>query len=69
MKISLMIPDEVKDYFDEQVKTLGIARNGLIVMALKQYVDQQKALKDMGGLPKLIEQLKDIQNQTLKPNE
>jgi hypothetical protein len=59
-KISLMIPDEIKNYFDEQVTTLGIARNGIIVMALKQYIDQQKVIKEMSGVQVLFDKLGDM---------
>lgn len=59
-KLSLLISDELKEYFDQESKDLGIPRNSVIVMALKQYVEQKKAMKDMSGLKMLVDKLDEL---------
>jgi metal-responsive CopG/Arc/MetJ family transcriptional regulator len=56
-KINVMLPNDIKDYFDNMARELGITRNAIIVMALKQYIEQQKTLNDMSGFKQLFDKL------------
>lgn len=66
MRKNIMMSDEISSWYEQQAKEMGINQSSLMVMALKQYIDQQRALKEMSGLPELIKKLQDLKADTEK---
>lgn len=45
VRLNIQMSAEMVDYFTDLSEELGIPRSGVMVMALKTYIDQQKTLK------------------------
>jgi antitoxin component of RelBE/YafQ-DinJ toxin-antitoxin module len=63
MRKNIQMSDEIANWYDTRAKEMGISTSSFMVMALKQYIDQQTALSFSTGLPALMNQMKEMQNQ------
>lgn len=56
----LQMSSELFNYYEERAKEMGVSTANLMVMALQQYVDGQKALQFAGGLQTMITQIEKL---------
>lgn len=52
---------EVADWYEARAKELGVSQSNLMVMALSEYIKQDKTIRMMSNLEKMIEKLEDTQ--------
>lgn len=52
---------ELAKWYEDMAKSLGISQSGLMVMALKQYIDQQEALQVSRMVPEWLASVQEIQ--------
>ncbi|NMB07292.1 MAG: hypothetical protein GX981_02745 [Tissierellia bacterium] len=45
VRLNLQMSEEIIAFYQELAEEIGIPRSGVMVMALKAYMDQQKSLK------------------------
>lgn len=50
---------EVAEWYETRAKELGVSQSNLMVMALSEYIKQDKTIKMMSNLEKMIEKLED----------
>ena len=50
--------EELAKYFEDKAKEMGISASALMVVALKQYHDQQETLKGVSGMNDWLGQLR-----------
>ena len=53
-RVNITISDELKEYFEDLRKEIGASQSALMAIALKDYIEQKKALN---GLAMLMTQL------------
>jgi len=53
-RVNITISDELKEYFEDLSKEIGASQSALMAIALKDYIEQKKALN---GLAMLMTQL------------
>jgi len=61
-RVNITISDELKEYFEDLSKETGASQSALMCIALKEYVEQKKALSNMSNIldqMKQFEKLKD----------
>ena len=54
---------ELASWYEEKAKKLGISHSNLMVMALAEYVKQDKTIDVMANIQKLMNQLEMINDQ------
>lgn len=68
-RINVSLSDDMLKYFDELSDNMGLSRNAVIVMALKNYIDQQKSL-ELTALYQIMQKLQEQEvNSALKNND
>lgn len=55
-RINITVSEEIINFYQELSEEMGIPRSAVMVMAMKNYMDQQKSLK-MGDMYKTIQDL------------
>ena len=55
-RVNITISEELKDYFESLSKETGASQSALMAIALKDYIEQKKALS---GLSLLLDQVND----------
>lgn len=48
---------EVAKWYEEKSKEIGVSQSNLMVMALSEYIKQDKTIKMMSNLQEIIEKL------------
>lgn len=62
-RVNIRMSKSMVDFYDDMANEMGVARSYVMVMALKQYIDQQKAMQEMSnvkGYIEAIEKLKQV---------
>lgn len=57
---------ELCDWFDAEAKEMGIPGSSLMLVALKQYQDQQVTLKSMNNMPDWMKDIEYIKSELKK---
>ena len=52
---------DVAEWYEKRAKELGVSQSNLMVMALSEYIKQDKTIRMMSNLEKIIEKLEDTQ--------
>lgn len=60
IRVNIRISSETKKFFEDMSKEVGAPQSALMAIALKEYIDQKKAIKE---LPSLIKKLEEIKKQ------
>lgn len=55
-RINITVSEEIINFYQELSEEMGVPRSAVMVMAMKNYMDQQKSLK-MGDMYKTIQDL------------
>lgn len=55
-RINITVSEEIINFYQELSEEMGVPRSAVMVMAMKNYMDQQKSLK-MGDMYKIIQDL------------
>lgn len=60
-RVNINISEELKEYFEELSKETGASQSALMAIALKDYIEQKKALSNLEYLLKEVKN-KDLEN-------
>lgn len=58
---NIRMSPEVAEWYEMRAKELGVSQSNLMVMALSEYIKQDKTIRMMSNLEKMIEKLEDTQ--------
>lgn len=58
-RVNINISEELKDYFEELSKETGASQSALMAIALKDYIEQKKALNNLEFLLNQVKKLDD----------
>lgn len=58
IRVNIRISSETKMFFEELSKEVGVAQSALMAIALKEYIDQKKAIKELPAIIKKLEEIK-----------
>jgi len=54
-RVNIRMSDEIVEFYDDMADSMGVSRSYVMVMALKSYMDQQKA---MSIAPSMVDVIK-----------
>jgi hypothetical protein len=60
-KKQLTMSQELCGWYEDKGKEMGVSASSLMVMALQQYIDQQKAITSVAGLQEIMIKLENLQ--------
>ena len=60
IKVNIRISREIKKFYEDFSKEVGAPQSALMALALKEYMDQKNAMRD---LPLLLNRLNQMQNE------
>ena len=66
---NIRMSPEVAEWYEKRAKELGVSQSNLMVMALSEYIKQDKTIKMMSNLEKMIKKLEDTQNKGVCDND
>ena len=58
IRVNIGISSEIKKFFENLSKEVGAPQSALMAIALKEYIDQKKAIEELPGIIKKLEELK-----------
>lgn len=58
IRVNIKISNETKTFFEELSKEVGAPQSALMAIALKEYIDQKKAIKELPAIIKKLEEIK-----------
>ena len=58
IRVNIRISSETKKFFESLSKEVGAPQSALMAVALKEYIDQKKAIEELPGIIKKIEEIK-----------
>ena len=47
IRVNINISKDIKTFFEELSKEVGVSQSALMAIALKEYIDQKKAIKEI----------------------
>lgn len=59
-RVNINISDDLKNYFEELSVETGASQSALMCIALKEYVEQKKALNSMGDILSRMKQFEGL---------
>lgn len=62
-RVNITISDELKNYFEELSKETGASQSSLMALALKEYYEQKKIIKE---LPTILSKISFLENEIKK---
>lgn len=57
---SIRMSQEVANWYEERAKKLGVSQSNLMIMALAEYIKQDKTVDVMSNLKGMIEELSNL---------
>lgn len=60
IKVNIRISKEIKKFYEDFSKEVGAPQSALMALALREYMDQKSAIRD---LPILLDKMNQIENQ------
>lgn len=57
---NIRMSKKTAEWYEEKAKEMGVSQSNLMAMALADYIRQEKAMESMGGLEKLVSDLKNL---------
>lgn len=60
VRVNIRVSLETKRFFEELSKEVGAPQSSLMAMALKDYIDQKRAVRELPGLMKKLEDMEKI---------
>ena len=54
---NIRMSPEVAEWYEEKARELGVSQSNLMVMALSEYIKQDKTIRMMSNLQEIIEKL------------
>jgi len=57
---NIRMSPEVAEWYEEKAKELGVSQSNLMVMALGEYIKQDKTIKMMSSLQEIIDKLENV---------
>lgn len=65
-RINVTLSDDTQEWVEHEAEKMGVAQSAIIAMALKFYIDQQKAINISQDIQKLLDVVSSINNDTKK---
>ena len=59
---NIRMSPEVAKWYEEKAKELGVSQSNLMVMALGEYIKQDKTIKMMSNIENMIKQLERMES-------
>lgn len=53
----IRMSEDLANWYEERAKELGVSQSNLMIMALAQYIDQQKSINVMDKLQEMIKKM------------
>lgn len=57
---NIRMSEEVASWYEEKATSLGVSQSNLMVMALSEYMKQEKAMLVMANIEEIIKQAKEL---------
>ena len=57
---NINMSDEIANWYENKALELGVTQTALMTIALKQYIDQERAMNVMENMKGLLGELKDV---------
>ena len=58
---NIRMSPEVAKFYEEKAKSMGISQSALMVVALTDYIKQEKTINMMSSLKDIMERLEDVE--------
>lgn len=58
---NIRMSPEVAEWFEVKARELGVSQSNLMVMALGEYIKQDKTIRMMSNLQEIIEKLENVE--------
>ena len=58
---NIRMSPEVAEWYEKKAKELGVSQSNLMVMALSEYIKQDKTIKMMSNLQEIMEKLENVE--------
>ena len=58
---NIRMSPEVAEWYEEKAKELGVSQSNLMVMALSEYIKQDKTIRMISNLQEIIEKLENVE--------
>lgn len=58
---NIRMSPEVAEWYEEKARELGVSQSNLMVMALSEYIKQDKTIRMMSNLQEIIEKLENVE--------
>lgn len=59
---NIRMSPEVAEWYEKKAKELGVSQSNLMVMALSEYIKQDKTIKMMSNIENMIKQLERMES-------
>jgi len=59
---NIRMSPEVAEWYEKRAKEMGVSQSNLMVMALSEYIKQDKTIKMMSNLQEIIEKLERVES-------
>jgi len=59
---NIRMSPEVADWYEKRAKELGVSQSNLMVMALSEYIKQDKTIKMMSNIENILKQLERMES-------
>ncbi len=59
---NIRMSQEVADWYEKRAKELGVSQSNLMVMALSEYIKQDKTIKMMSNFENMLKQLERMES-------
>jgi hypothetical protein len=59
---NIRMSPEVADWYEKRAKELGVSQSNLMVMALSEYIKQDKTIKMMSNIENMLKQLERMES-------
>ena len=58
---NIRMSQEVADWYEKRAKELGVSQSNLMVMALSEYIKQDKTISMISSLKEIVEKLENVE--------
>ena len=58
---NIRMSQEVADWYEKRAKELGVSQSNLMVMALSEYIKQDKTISMISNLKEIMEKLENVE--------
>lgn len=60
VRVNITVSEKIKKYFEEQSQETGIPQSSLMCMALAEYIDNKKIMKEMCNMQSYLQKIENL---------